>query len=208
MMSTARVDIAAGAAMRRRQRRLRSWLKHERMTVAMALAEASHHSAPRGQRTARAGVWGHELNYTATVRDPPTPQPELFSLFDEEPRGSRPDRIPTLSGPQERVQRHTVDQIVDAVPGLPTLDTPVPQMAEQLQDVMRFFDTFCLFPSRLSQRPRSCLMTSPCALLCAIRSWWNSWWSADDHILVFPFAAVYGAERPHSSSWWWRGNFW
>ena len=53
MMSTAGVDIAAGAARRRRERRLRSWLKHERMTVAMALAEASHHTA----RTARARGW-------------------------------------------------------------------------------------------------------------------------------------------------------
>ena len=34
----------AGAAMRRRERRLRSWVKHERMTVAMALAENLHHS--------------------------------------------------------------------------------------------------------------------------------------------------------------------
>ena len=63
----------------------------------------------------------------------PTPQPELFSLFDEEPGG-------TLSGPQEQVQRHTVDQIVDAVPGLPTLDVPVPLMMEQLVDVLQFFD--------------------------------------------------------------------
>ena len=43
-------------------------------------------------------MWGHELNYTATIRNPPTPQPELFSLYDEEPGGSRPDRMPTLSG--------------------------------------------------------------------------------------------------------------
>ena len=91
----------SGAAQRRRQRRLRSWLRHERMTVAMALAERTHHSS-RGQTIARAGEWGHELNYTATIRDPPTPQPELFSLYEEEPGGSRPDRIVTLSAPQER----------------------------------------------------------------------------------------------------------
>ena len=30
-------SIAAGAARRRRERRLRSWLKHERMTVAMVV---------------------------------------------------------------------------------------------------------------------------------------------------------------------------
>ena len=53
----------AGAAMRRRERRLRSWAKYERMTVAMALAENLHHSrqkvegdeheGPRAQKTAR-----------------------------------------------------------------------------------------------------------------------------------------------------------
>ena len=53
-----------GSARLRRERRLRSWLRHERMTVAAALAEALHHSAPkvgavpynapRSQKTARA----------------------------------------------------------------------------------------------------------------------------------------------------------
>ena len=52
------------SARRRRERRLRSWLRHERTTVAAALAEALHHSAPkvgavpnnapRSQKTARA----------------------------------------------------------------------------------------------------------------------------------------------------------
>ena len=60
-MDGARVS---GAAMRRRERRLPSWAKHERMTVAMALAEDLHHSrqkveggehvGPRAQKTARA----------------------------------------------------------------------------------------------------------------------------------------------------------
>ena len=44
----------AGAAKRRRDRRLRQCLRHERMTVAMAVAEATHHSAPRRQKTATA----------------------------------------------------------------------------------------------------------------------------------------------------------
>ena len=53
-----------GAAKRRKERRLRSWAKHQRMTVAMALAENLHHSrqkveggehdGPRAQKTARA----------------------------------------------------------------------------------------------------------------------------------------------------------
>ena len=55
----------AGAAKRRRERRLSSWWRHERMSVAAALAEAHYHSAPkvgaeqyyapRRQKTASAG---------------------------------------------------------------------------------------------------------------------------------------------------------
>ena len=81
------------------------------------------------------------MNFTATIRDPPTPEPELFSLFEEEPGGGRPDRIGALSGPHERDLRRTVQQIVDAVPSVPFLDDPAPQMVEQLQDIMRVFDT-------------------------------------------------------------------
>ena len=57
-------DRAGGAAMRRRERRFRSWAKHERMTAAMARAEHLHHSrqkveggehkGPRAQKTVRA----------------------------------------------------------------------------------------------------------------------------------------------------------
>ena len=118
-------EPVSGAAQRRRQRRLRSWLRHERVTVAMPLADRRHHSS-RGQTFARASVWGHELNYTATIRDPPTPQPELFSLY-EEPGGARPDRLSEVR-PQDRDLRRTVDQFVGAVPGFPALDVPVPQM--------------------------------------------------------------------------------
>ena len=46
--SVVAVSDHAGAAKRRRERRLRSWLRHERMTVAMELASALHHEAPRG----------------------------------------------------------------------------------------------------------------------------------------------------------------
>ena len=72
-MDGARVDAAGGtsSARRRRERRLRSMLRHERRAVAVALAEALHHSsglkvmeraqhaALRGQETGtRAGVAG------------------------------------------------------------------------------------------------------------------------------------------------------
>ena len=43
-----------GAARRRRQRRLRQWARHEKLSVQTVLAGYQHHSS-RGQRTARAG---------------------------------------------------------------------------------------------------------------------------------------------------------
>ena len=39
--------VTTGSARRRRERRLRSMLRHERMSVAMALAEKLHHSVYR-----------------------------------------------------------------------------------------------------------------------------------------------------------------
>ena len=100
----------SGAAWRRRQRRLLAHWRHEQFTLQVLLATYQHHAAPRGQKQARSGVWGHEIsngtlrgqstatrtgewgreqNYTAKTRDPATPQPELFSL-EEEPGGGRP----------------------------------------------------------------------------------------------------------------------
>ena len=49
------VDHAGtGAARRRRERRHRAHLRYARMSVAKSLAEATHHSAPRRLKTARA----------------------------------------------------------------------------------------------------------------------------------------------------------
>ena len=48
---------ATGSARRRRERRLRAYLRYARMSVAMALAEVNHHSAPRRPKTARARGW-------------------------------------------------------------------------------------------------------------------------------------------------------
>ena len=79
----------AGAAMRRRQRRLRQWHRHERMTVAMALAEATHHAAPRGPKTARAGEGvEHEQHVGLRALKPPLPGVRPGSLFDSGPQRS------------------------------------------------------------------------------------------------------------------------
>ena len=136
----------ARAARRRRECWLRMHWRHEQLTLQMLLATFQHHSAPRGQTTARSGEWGNEVKYTAMFREHP-PQvagTQYFAMdVDEVPAagGSRPDRLAPVSGPQERVQRHIVEQPVDPVRGLPFLDAPVPQKVEQLVDVLNIIDS-------------------------------------------------------------------
>ena len=135
-------EANATAAARRRQRRLRQFLRHERLSVDMALAEMQHHSAPRGWKKARAEEEDHELSYTATVRTHPPPQAAstVYNTFgdDEEvlAAGVRPAPLSEVAGPQERFQRHTVEQIVDFVPVVQILDAPVPQMGESTATVL------------------------------------------------------------------------
>ena len=47
-----------GAAWRRRERRLRQWHCHERLTVQMALGEALHYAAPQEDRRRTRQVGG------------------------------------------------------------------------------------------------------------------------------------------------------
>ena len=167
---------SSGAAQRRKQRRLRSWWRHEHQSIAAALATSLHHSS-RGQRKARAGEEESELHCTAKFRTTPPPQPVLFSLYDEEPSGRWPASLAEPPGPLERVQRHTMEHIVDFVcfaPTLQILDAPVPQTVEQLPDILRFFDTLMPDLEQLIEVPK--ILPSPRALLCVNRSWWNSWW--------------------------------
>ena len=63
------------ATQRRKQRRLRSWWRHEQQSIAAALATFTHHSALQGQKKARAGEKDHEMHFTATFRAHPPPQP-------------------------------------------------------------------------------------------------------------------------------------
>ena len=132
-VDSAAVRGGTGSARRRRERRLRQHWRHEQLTLQMLLATYQHHAAPWGQTTARSGEWGSELNHTASIRRTPTPQAagtQHFALdVDEVPAVgfSRPDRLSEVR-PQERDQRHTVEQIIAA----PMIDVPVPLMEEQL----------------------------------------------------------------------------
>ena len=87
MMARGEVD-GEGAARRQRQRRLRSWLKHERQSVAMALAGKTHH-ASRGQTRARAGEGvEHEKFVGLRAQKPPLPRKRPAPLVEvAEPQG-------------------------------------------------------------------------------------------------------------------------
>ena len=106
----------------------------------MALAEASHHTAPRGQRIARAREEEREVHYTAAFRMTlPPPEPELFDLF-EEPGGERPDLLLEPQGPQLEVQRHAAAHIEDIVPHVQILDAPGPLVGDQVMEAFRHLD--------------------------------------------------------------------
>ena len=75
----------------------------------------------------------------------------FFDLYDEDTEGARPDRLFEVR-PQERDQRHTVEQIVDTVLFAPSLDVPVPQMENQLVEVCRQLDI--RIPVQASEVPK------------------------------------------------------
>ena len=88
-----------GAAKRRRQRRLRSWLRHEQQTVAAVLATVSHHSfqkvdtaldglrALRTVTSTREGV-EHEKHVGLRAQKPPLPGERPGCLVDPGPQRS------------------------------------------------------------------------------------------------------------------------
>ena len=83
--------------------------------------------------------------------------------------GTRPDRLVGVR-PQERVQRHTVEHIVDSAPVVPSLDAPVPLMAEQLVDVLSLVAEYETEMDRLEDR---ILQGSPVST--ADREAWRRW---------------------------------
>ena len=78
---------ACGSARRRRERRLRSWWRHEAQSVAAALATAQHHSFERKKAVEHEGREVEEKGTnTARGQMAPPPGTALFTLYDEEGR--------------------------------------------------------------------------------------------------------------------------
>ena len=78
----------------------------------------------------------------------------FFELFDEDTAGVRPTGLVEPPGPQERVPRHTVEQMADVAPMVLILDALVPQMEDQFADNLNLEDDV-LDVSRLMDRPIS-----------------------------------------------------
>ena len=115
-------------------------------------------------------------SYTAKFRTTPPPQPVLFSLYEEEPGGRRPEAS-VEPRPQERVQLHTVEHITDlSLPWCRFSMHLCRRRGNNCRTSCLSSTRSCLILSRLLKCPRSCSMMSPCAPLCVIRSWGNSWW--------------------------------
>ena len=87
-----------------------------------------------------------------------------FDLYDEDTEGARPDRLVGVR-PQERDQRHTVEQIVDTALFVPSLDVPVPQMENQLVEVCRQLDVH--IPEQVIKVPKISSPPRPCR--CRVR---------------------------------------
>ena len=116
----------------------------------MALSAAAHHSFDkvaagekydglRAQKTDRAGEAAIQAPRRQRTRA--AGEAVIFELFDEDTAGVRPGVL-AEPRPQERVQRFSMERIVDFVccaTMVQTLDAPVPQTVEQLPDVLQFF---------------------------------------------------------------------
>ena len=68
------------AAQRRKQRRLRSWWRHEQQSIAAVLATVSHHSFSKVD-TANAALRGQKIGTSTEVGNA-----EFFELFSDDGR--------------------------------------------------------------------------------------------------------------------------
>ena len=173
------------SARRRRERRLRSWLRHEQQSIAAVLANHSFDKVGtasgvlRNQKTATRTGKGEESEkkYTAKFRKTPPPQAAAtvyYPMTDDEggelSAGVRPAPLEERR-PQGKLERHAGIgyEIVQ------NFDVPVPQMVEQLPKSFNSSQHSHLFPNRSSQCRRSCLTMFLRDVCVATRSWRNSW---------------------------------
>ena len=208
----------AGAAFRRWERRLRSWLKHERMTVAMALAESLHHSAQRPEKAEEQDKHGALRRQKAL---PPRKRPGVLSIGQQ--CGVGFELVQALAVPVlQMVEQHVevlsflsscLLAVAEQVIEVPALSLPVcavqrvvplePQMAEQLVEVPTVLSPAVLQVlsyALLQQQTAEQIIDVPVPLALSWRS--SRFFSRAEF-----YTAYCGAERRSSSSrsssqWW------
>ena len=92
-------------------------------------------------------------------------------------------------------------------PMVQILDAPVPQLVEQLPDILHFFDTLTPVPEQVIEVPKIVLDDVP--VRTSVRDT-----QLVEQLVEVPTIISYssllqricGAARRHSSSWWWRGE--
>ena len=140
------VDSAPSATRRRREGRVRQFLRHERLTVAMVLSEKKRHTS-RGQTKDRT-EWGTRSSTQPSSGRTQLPGARHAGTATSTTMtacrslgGSRPDRLIPASGPQDKIQRHKPPSR-SSRPSLavPILDDPVPLMVDQLVDIIKIID--------------------------------------------------------------------
>ena len=172
-----------GAARRRRERWLRSWLKHERETVRMVFAEAFHHSSAPFPPKFK-GEWEGRLEKHDALRGQKTTRTRVatncgtgrsFSCDEEDAVWSA--RPASLAEPRELQERRTVEQTADFAPMVQILD--VYWAGCKTESCSKSWSR----PSRTtwsrgSPCPRSPALPDLLLLLVFLpRRWWNSWWT-------------------------------
>ena len=161
-------DHCSGAAKRRRDRRLRMHWRLEQLPLERVLAAALHHSRDVGPVSHNAP---HETKVEQHSNDPPTHT--------------------HTSGSSSALKKSPAGRgwtgCLPCPDGAPCSRSSILSLRCRLSTMLRrrwwnscltssnSFVRSHLIPSRFSKCPRFCLMTSPCALLCANRSWRNSW---------------------------------
>ena len=183
----------------------------------MALSAAAHHSfdkvaagekyyGPRAQKTDRAGEAANKA--PRRQKSKAAGEAVFFELFDKDTVGVRPEVLaePRL---QERVQRHTMEHIVDFVccaPMVQILDAPEPQTVEQLPDVLRFFDRLSTVPEQVIEVPKIPPEDVPMRAVLRDPQLAEQLVQVPT-IISYPRCSGLAARRP-SSSWSWRANYW
>ena len=181
-----------GAAKRWRERRLRSWLKHERQTVRMVLAETLHHSSEHFPPMFKEELVGRHVQHDAygdrRRQGPRRPRTSLrarrwpggrsSSALKKSPAGGRPAPLPEVAGRQVCLERHVMEDLGSVCPFVQILDLLVPQTVDYVADALRIQDL--PMAEQVIEVPK--ISCSPVLLLS--RSQRNSWWKCRPYCLL------------------------